>query len=73
MFLLKDVLVVSSNDPRALPERRGVGVKPLEVFNILLTVGGGVKPFIDDASMAHVLLVDGGEGFVLHTLFKAFE
>ena len=73
MFLLKDARIINSNGSQVLLELRGVRGNLLQVLNILITRSSGVIPFRDDVSAAHVLLVDGGESFILLTLFGAFK
>ena len=73
MLLLKDALVVSSNGCQVLLELRGVGTMPREVLDVLIMRASGVTPFLDDALSVYTLLFNEGEGFILLTLFKAFE
>ena len=73
MILLKDVLQLGSNDRRVLFELRGVGTKLLKVVNVLVTIAGRIRPHLDNASAAHMLLVKGEERWILLALFEAFE
>ena len=73
IVLLKDALVISSNDRRVLLELMGVRAMFLKVLNILLTRASGIVPLLDDASATHMLLINGGKILVLLVLFKAFE
>ena len=73
LLLLEDALTLSSTDHQVFLELRGVGAKLLEVLNIFVTNTGQVTPFLDDASMTHVPLVNSGQGVVLLVLFEAFK